>query len=132
MKENFCMGNFRAWLTKAQDDLLWTESSIRGHIWYGACFTAQQSAEKSIKAYLVFHKKAVPKIHDLRALLAQCIAMDQSFEAIRESAISLLPYYIETRYLIGEGELFDFTEAQARQALSDAQAILDFVKTHLP
>ncbi len=43
----------RIWLSKALDDLRWTEANIRESIYYGACFTAQQAVEKALKAYLL-------------------------------------------------------------------------------
>ena len=41
------MATYKDWLIKASDDLKWTKHSIESKVWYGACFTSQQSAEKA-------------------------------------------------------------------------------------
>lgn len=51
----------RKWLAQAKSDLGWTLANIREKVWYGACFTAQQSAEKALKAYLLSKNKKVAK-----------------------------------------------------------------------
>jgi len=47
------------WWRKAKEDLKWTEANIREKIYYGACFSAQQSAEKALKAFLNIRSYAV-------------------------------------------------------------------------
>lgn len=47
------MREYFVWFEKAKDDLQWTEANIRENIYYGACFTAQQAAEKALKAFVV-------------------------------------------------------------------------------
>ncbi|GEM_PF-6439014 len=81
------------WLKKADDDLRWCRTSIKGKIYYGACFLAQQVAEKSLKAYLISKKKPQRKIHDLGALLKECSLVDKSFLGIKESLLPLVDYY---------------------------------------
>lgn len=68
--------SYQLWLNQALDDLAWTESNLKEKVWYGACFTAQQAAEKALKAYLIYQGKAMKKIHDLGALLQKCINID--------------------------------------------------------
>jgi len=67
------MDEYKLWLQKAKEDLLWTANSLEGKIFYGACFTAHQATEKALKSFLLFHKKPLRKVHDLRALLEDCI-----------------------------------------------------------
>lgn len=49
--------NYRAWLRKVDSDLLNVENNLAaGRVpWDTVCFHAQQAAEKSLKALLVFH-----------------------------------------------------------------------------
>lgn len=121
------MDEYKLWLQKAKEDLLWTENSLKGKIFYGACFTAHQTAEKALKSFLLFHKKPLRRIHDLRALLENCIRIDKDFETLRESIITISPYYIETRYPIYE-ELTSFGEKDARDAYNLARSIVEFVE----
>ncbi len=120
------MDEYKKWIDKARDDLLWTQSNLNGEIWYGACFTAQQAVEKALKGFLLFHKKPLRKIHDVRALLNDCGIIDNQFEQQREHVIVVAPYYIETRY-----PDFDFealTKEQAEEAFQSAQSIVSFVE----
>ncbi|MCL5429363.1 MAG: HEPN domain-containing protein [Chloroflexi bacterium] len=39
----------KRWLARAEDDLDWTQASLKEGIYYSACFSAQQAAEKALK-----------------------------------------------------------------------------------
>lgn len=41
------------WLKQSEEDLLWAKASLKEGILRGACFAAQQSAEKALKAFLI-------------------------------------------------------------------------------
>ena len=43
------MDESQKWLNMAKEDLLWAKASLKEEIWRGACFAAQQAAEKSLK-----------------------------------------------------------------------------------
>jgi HEPN domain-containing protein len=119
-----------AWLAKAEDDLLWTKANLAQSIFYGACFTAQQAAEKALKAYLLSKDQPARKIHDLGALVELCTRLDPAFESIRETALPLVDYYIQTRYP-DIGDLIDYTEEKATDAYARAVQIVNFVKSKL-
>lgn len=61
-----------AWGEKAENDLLCIENNLAGRRvpWDTVVFHAQQAAEKLLKAPLVAAGKAVPRTHDLVALLS--------------------------------------------------------------
>jgi len=124
------MEEFNTWLQKAQEDLKWTQHNLNGSIWYGACFTAQQVAEKSLKAYLLFHKIPLRKIHDLSALLEECIQINREFETLHSSVSTLASYYITTRYPVYE-DLAQFSKDQAHSALQEATSIFSFVSKQI-
>lgn len=120
----------KTWLAHAQDDLRWCQAGIDGKVWHGACFSAQQAAEKALKAYLLSKNKPSKKIHDLSALLERCIAIDSTFETIRESVLPLIDYYLQTRYP-DIGDFMDYTETKAIQAMSDSSSIVEFVSAKI-
>lgn len=124
------MEEYSIWLNKAQDDLKWTQHNLTGSIWYGACFTAQQAAEKALKAYLLSKRKSLRKVHDLGALLEDCTHIDTRFERLRSIIASLAAYYITTRYPVYE-DLAQFSEEQARRAFTDASTVVAFVEKHI-
>lgn len=104
-----------AWLNKAHNDILWTESSLKGDIYYGACFSAQQSVEKSLKAYLLSRRKIVRKVHDIGALLEECRHQDPSFRLLRDLVLPLVDYYVQTRYPdVGDLEVLSFVKEKIR------------------
>jgi len=61
----------KKWLVNAEDDIRWCEASLTGGVWHGACFSAQQSVEKALKAFLLSQGKTIHKIHDLNRYAKQ-------------------------------------------------------------
>jgi HEPN domain-containing protein len=89
-----------------------------------AIYHTQQCAEKALKAYLVFREQEVDKTHNLDVLNSQCLALDPSFEAIREAALFLRPF--ATAYRYPEGEL-EPSPSKVAKAIETAKTVLDFV-----
>ncbi len=121
---------YQRWLKTAADDLDWTRANIHGKIWYGACFSAQQAAEKALKAFLLFKGQKIKKIHSLNALLEECKEIDSSFEQLRTGCARLTVYYVTTRY----PDIIDFAEfsqEKAVEALDLAKRVVDFVETKI-
>lgn len=119
-----------SWLGKASDDFLWTKANLKEGVYYGACFTAQQTAEKALKAFLYLKGKIPHKIHDLGALVEECINIDKSFESLHEIVLPLVDYYTQTRYP-DVGELINYTKEKAEDALARAKEVLEFVRKKL-
>ena len=91
-----------------------------------ACFHAQQTAEKYLKAFLQEHGAAFPKIHSLIELLELCLPLDASFEFQRDLLVRLDRYAVRCRY---PGESADKDEA--RQAFQAVKAVRAFVRGKL-
>ena len=117
---------YEIWLNKALDDILWTESNLKEKIYYGACFTAQQSVEKSLKAYLLYKQGRFDKIHDLVELIDNCLKHDKNFRSYRKRIAKLSFYYIQSRYP-DISEIDRFTKEEAEEALEIAKTVVDFV-----
>jgi len=86
-----------------------------------ACFLAQQAAEKALKARLIGHGIAFPRIHDLLALRALLPAYESAGLDDADLA-ELSAWAVEARY---PGDLPEATSADARTAFADARAIID-------
>lgn len=125
------MEEYKLWLEKAKDDILWTKSNLEGGIYYGACFSAQQAVEKAFKAFLIYHKKSLRKIHDVVSLLEDCIKVDESYKGLVKDTQVLIPYYVTTRYPVFE-DIASFNKQQAEEAFEIAQEIIKFVEKKLP
>lgn len=63
-----------SWVAKAEEDYALAGAALRRKkpLTYGACFHAQQCAEKYLKAMLVARKVRFSKVHDLLVLHNQC------------------------------------------------------------
>lgn len=124
------MEEYKDWIKKAEDDLNWTKHNIEAEVYYGACFSAQQAAEKALKGYLIFSGKSLRKIHDLIALVDDCIKINKKFVILRKEAKILYSYYIESRYP-NLGRFSTITEAQAKEAFESANKIIKFIEKKL-
>lgn len=124
------VSEYKKWILKARDDLKWTEGNLREEIWFGACFTSQQAAEKALKAYLIKEDKEPIKVHDLEVLLRRCIKINGSFQFLKIQSVTLTDYYAPTRY--PDIDMFvDFTKDKAFEAYAFAKEIVQFVETKL-
>jgi HEPN domain-containing protein len=119
------------WFSQAERDLDQAESSRSGgwHEW--ACFAAQQSAEKAVKAlHLSMGQEAWG--HVVARLLDELpIAVPQD---LLEKAKVLDNFYIPTRYANGhpEGAPFEhYGPLQSEEAIRYAGEILEFVRTQM-
>ena len=122
--------DYKKWILKANEDLKWTEGNLKEKIWFGACFTSQQAAEKALKAYLIKEGKEPIKVHDLEVLLRRCIKIDGSFQSLKLKSVTLTDYYAPTRY--PDIDVFvDFTEEKAEEAYQFAKEIVEFVESKL-
>lgn len=118
--------NSQRWLEKANDDLHWAKASLKEEVLHGVCFSSQQAAEKALKAFLLDNGKQLRKIHDLSALLEECIETDSGFEQLIDQAATLSGYYVEARYP-DIGDFMGYTREQSEEAYRFAQEIVAFV-----
>lgn len=120
-------GSPAEWLSHAESDLRLARLAandpqiIPGQV----CFHAQQAAEKSIKAAMLFRGIEFPLTHDIEELLE--IAEDQGFlvtEEVQEAA-HLTPYAVETRY---PGYCEEITKDDVKNALRIAEQTVSWAK----
>ncbi len=91
----------RDWLAKAEEDYEAPRTLIRKRrlkLSNAVCFHAQQCSEKYLKAFLVRHRTAFPKTHDLLDLLELAKRTDPTLELLRSDLAYLEPYAVEFRY----------------------------------
>lgn len=87
------------------------------------CYHCQQSAEKSLKAFLCASGVEIQKTHDTGILCHQCIDIDDSFAKFLEPCEELAIYATETRYPVR----IEIDEAAAMRNLEQALEIYSFV-----
>lgn len=89
------------WIAKAEGDFAMVERECRARKnpnFDGACFHAQQCAEKYLKARLCEGEIAFGKIHDLVALLDHVLPAEPGWEAYREDLAFLSDFAVSFRY----------------------------------
>jgi HEPN domain-containing protein len=116
------------WVHYAEDDLKVAELILdNDHVPSAACFNAQQCAEKSIKASLVFLQVPFLKTHDLnrlRDLLPEGWDVKEEFPDLRQ----LSSWAVEPRY---PGDLVEATREDAVSAINQAKEIFETTVTDL-
>ena len=89
------------WVSKAEGDFAILERECRARknpSYDGACFHAQQCAEKYLKARLCEAGISFSKIHDLVALLQQVLDLEPAWETFREDLAFLSDFAVMFRY----------------------------------
>ncbi len=110
------------WVRYAGDDLKVAELILNhDQVPRAACFNAQQCAEKSIKASLVFLQIPFPKTHDLnrlRDLLPEGWDVKEDFPDL----VGISAWAVEPRY---PGDLIEATRQDAETAVKQARKIYE-------
>lgn len=123
----------KAWMVKAWRDLETARRAATGTppFYDTAVYHFQQSAEKAVKAFLVFHNRPYEKTHDIEVLIDLASEVDQEFNQLVDAADALTPYATRFRYpnatFAVEPQPSEYHEAEQY-----AQAIYDFVLKRLP
>jgi len=129
------MGNrYADWFRQAEADLQHARNSLEDGDFEWSCFAAQQAAEKAIMA--VFQKRGMDAWgHTLTVLIGNLPdSVAQPSEGLVNYARMLDKHYIPTRYPNGfaSGAPTDFyTEEEARNAIRNAEAILEFCRDQI-
>jgi len=119
-----------AWMQHARSDLQLARVAVRARdvLPEGACFHAQQCAEKALKALLLHQEVPFPRTHSIEVLLDLLKAGGVSIPNGVDEAFALSEYAIQTRY---PGEWEPVTKAEARRAIEQAGLVLAWVETLL-
>lgn len=121
------------WLNQARRDLDHARNDLKSGFFEWGCFSAQQSAEKAVKAlYQSLHAEAWG--HSVKRLLEDLPESLACPEAVIQSGIQLDKFYIPTRYPNGfdQGSPSDyFLESDLKGAIQHAERIIRFCENHL-
>jgi HEPN domain-containing protein len=119
-----------AWLQHARSDLQLARVALRARdvLPEGACFHAQQCAEKALKALLLQREIPFPRTHSIEVLLDLLKTDGINIPNGVDEAFALSEYAIQTRY---PGEWEPVTKQEARRAIEQAGLVLAWVETLL-
>jgi len=118
----------RAWAASAEEDFILARTALQRKqpLVSGACFHAQQCAEKYMKALLISKGADFPKTHDLLMLNNLCSMAGIFLEIDPKHLNTLTDYAVRTRYP-GEGPNLD----DAKEALELAKLVRTLAKKFL-
>lgn len=124
---------WKDWYEQGIRDLDKAKLDMENGFYEWACFSAQQSAEKIIKALglKIGYELWGHSLTEMLELLKDHIEIP---EKIKESAQFLDIFYISTRYPNGfvSGKPADyFNRSKAQEAISEASNIIRFCESHL-
>ncbi|MCX7667429.1 MAG: HEPN domain-containing protein [Atribacterota bacterium] len=121
------------WFLQAKRDCEKAALDFEHGFYEWCCFTAQQAAEKALKA-LYYRMNQSVRGHSLIRMLEGLSSRMAIPEELYHRARVLDRYYQEALYPNGfpEGSPFEFFDAQiAKEALDAARAILEFCENHI-
>lgn len=118
-----------AWFARAEGDLLNVENNLHSPVvpWETIVFHARQTIEKYLKGLLVQNGAAVPKTHDLAALIRACEQFVPGLKVFEVDCAAVSTLYLSSRY----PETSDPSEADAHKAIGLAQGIKSAILPHL-
>jgi HEPN domain-containing protein len=117
------------WIDKAESDYRTAEREARvrrGPSYDGACFHAQQCAEKYLKALLILHQIPFRPIHDLEVLLELALPINSDLQLIRDPLLLLNDYAVDIRY---PGE--SATKEEAEDAVRAMRIVRDQIRQQI-
>jgi HEPN domain-containing protein len=122
------VNNPLAWVTRAEEDFALARAALRRKqpLASGACFHAQQCAEKYRKALLLSRGADFPKTHDLLLLNNLCSANGILLEIDPRHLNTLTDYAVRTRY---PGN--DPTPGDAKEAVELTKLVRAFARKFL-
>lgn len=117
---------YERWIRRAEEDLSVAEQLLSDGVpYFGSIgFHAQQSAEKFLKAFLVWHQIEFPKTHDLNKLLQLVATCNKSISEALQGILVLTDYGVDTRY---PADLPELNATEATQAVELARQTKDAV-----
>jgi len=124
----------KRWLSQGLQDIDDAKFNLSGKRCNVACFLAQQSAEKVLKAFLISQEADHVWGHSTTELCRDAKSFDQEFDTIEHDAKLLDKYYIPTRYpdaLPGAIPSEAYDESDANKAISLAEKLICFVNSKL-
>jgi HEPN domain-containing protein len=117
-----------AWVAHAEEDFTLARAALKRKqpLAFGACFHAQQCAEKYIKALLISKGADFPKTHDLLMLSNLCSSNGILLEIDPKHLNTLTDYAFRTRY---PGN--DPTAEDAKEAIELAKMVRSLARRFL-
>ncbi|NWG32625.1 MAG: HEPN domain-containing protein [Rhodocyclaceae bacterium] len=123
------------WLDQAEYDLESAKRNYENEIYAYACFMCEQSAQKTLKAYLYFKGERYIWEHSIQKLVEKCKNYDEEITKFLTTGAILDKYYLTTRYpdAIAPPAVpyQSFTRKEAEEAIHLTSELFLFVKNKI-
>jgi HEPN domain-containing protein len=116
------------WLRRARSSLLQAQAQQPGVYLEDLCFSAQQAAEKALKALLIYLCIHFPYIHDINRLMELIAQAGVDIPEQVLAAGSLSDYAVEARY---PGTAEPVTQAEYLEAVNLARTVILWIESQL-
>lgn len=127
----------KEWLRYAKDSMIAAKMGIKKdpenehyQPFHTICFLCQNSAEKYLKAFLIWKGWILQKIHDLEKLLAEAIIFDVECKILENECKLLNDYITETRYP-SDLPWDSIGEKEAKEAIKAVEIIEQFINKRI-
>ena len=114
----------KEWVIKGQHDienarLLYRDEGYTDTI----AFLIQQTIEKYLKGYLIYHDWKLKKTHDLEYLLNEAVKTNVAFEEFTLICRKATKYYIDSRYPLGMP--IEYTRKEIKESIGEAEKLIE-------
>jgi HEPN domain-containing protein len=118
------------WFTKADHDFENAKIILKHHGYYDTvAFLLQQTIERYLKEYLLYHGWRLKKTHDLEELVTEAIKINMTFEKLLPDCQRISQYYIESRYPLEPP--VEYSEKEIRDSFEVAERIIRKIKAEV-
>ena len=119
------------WLRQAEYDLKAADWSQQGKFYAPACFLAQQSSAKSLRAFLFMHNEDGRESRSVAELIDRAITYEERFKALVASCARLDLYYKTSRFpdaIPGSIPAEVIQERDSKESINCASEIISLVE----
>ena len=122
------INELKSWIAHAEEDFSAAKAlaRLRKPLLSGTCFHAQQSAEKYLKALLIYKDEDFPKTHDLPTLNTMCNKAGVITGLDLQQLVDLTEHAVRRRYPGNQP-----THEEAKEAIQIAGAVRRFARSFL-
>ena len=118
------------WLNFAKEDLDTAKTLLNSEYLFNRsiCYHCQQSAEKDLKAYIIYLDLPLNKTHNLIKLVDQISELDKEITHLQKVVEVLTDYIVTARYP-DDSELI--TDEESKLAFNESEKINNYIKTKI-
>ena len=118
------------WLNFAKEDLETAKTLLNSEYLFNRsiCYHCQQSAEKDLKAYIIYLDLPLNKTHNLIKIVDQISELDKEITQLHKAVEVLTDYVVTARYP-DDSELIP--DEESKLAFQESEKINNYVKSKI-